>query len=87
VASYKIEVKKSALKELQKLERSVVVQILRGIRALSNNPRSQQSLKLRSSENSYRLRIGDYRIVYQIEDRTKTIIVYAVGHRKDIYRG
>lgn len=87
MVSYKIEVKKSALKELQKLERSVVAQILRGITALSNNPRPQQSLKLRSSENSYRLRIGDYRIVYQIEDRTKMIFVYAVGHRKDIYRG
>lgn len=83
---YKVEVKKSALKEIEKLDRSVSGQIFSRIEALSQNPHPPHSLKLCGSEHSYRLRVGRYRILYQLDISLKTIIVYAVGHRKDIYR-
>ncbi len=83
---YKVEVKKSALKEIEKLDRSVVGQIVNKIEALAKNPHPSQSLKLSGSERSYRLRVGHYRILYQINETVKLITVYAVGHRKDIYR-
>lgn len=83
---YKVEVKKSALKEIEKLDRGIIGQILNRIDALSQNPYPPHSLKLSGSEHSYRLRVGRYRILYQIDIPSKTITVYAVGHRKDVYR-
>jgi mRNA interferase RelE/StbE len=84
--AHKVEIKKSALKEIEKLENSAASQIVSKIDALTNNPRPPQSLKLSGSERSYRLRIGRYRILYQIDEAVKLVTVYAVGHRKDIYR-
>ena len=86
MAFYKVEVKKSALKDIEKLDRKIVAQIFRKIESLANNPRPIQSLKLSGSERSHRLRIGSYRILYQIDDDLKLITIFAVGHRKDIYK-
>jgi len=83
---FKVEIKKSALKEIEKLENSAASQIVSKIDALTNNPRPPQSLKLSESERSYRLRVGRYRILYQIDEAVKLVTIYAVGHRKDIYR-
>lgn len=66
MGSYKVEIKKSALKDLKKIEKSFIPQIFHKISALSENPRPAQSLKLKGSENNYRLRIGNYRIIYQL---------------------
>ncbi|MBI5400362.1 type II toxin-antitoxin system RelE/ParE family toxin [Candidatus Saganbacteria bacterium] len=86
MASYKIQFKKSALKDLNKLEKHFVPQIYNKITSLSENPRSAQSTKLKGGENSYRLRIGNYRIIYQIDDSAKIVLIFGVGHRKEIYR-
>jgi mRNA interferase RelE/StbE len=86
MAFYKVEIKRSALKEIEKLDRGVIGQIVSKIEALAKNPHPPQSLKLSGSEYSYRLRVGRYRILYQINESSKIITVYAVGHRKDIYR-
>jgi len=86
VASCKVEVKKSALKDLEKLDKHYISKIFQKIESLSENPRPVQSLKLKGSRDSYRLRVGDFRIIYQIDDPTKTVTVFGIGHRKEVYR-
>lgn len=86
MAFYKIEVKKAVLKDLSKVNKHLIRQIFHKIESLREAPRQIQAIKLAGGERSYRLRIGDYRILYQIDDALKLVTVFAVGHRKDIYR-
>ena len=56
------------------------------IQNLTSEPRPSSSRKLTGSENSHRLRVGAYRVLYQIDTRAKNVTIYAVGHRREIYR-
>jgi mRNA interferase RelE/StbE len=85
VAKYKIEIKKSAVKEIKKLPNRDIKKILERISSLANNPRSQNSIKL-SADEKYRIRVGVYRILYEIKDELLIVTVVKVAHRKDIYR-
>jgi len=82
---YKIEIKESAVKELYVIPQKDLKKILEKIQSLSNNPGPQGFLKLTDQEN-YRIRVGNYRILYSIEDDILTIYVVQIGHRKNIYR-
>ncbi len=82
---YRIIVKQSVSKDLKKVPKKDVERILAAIRSLAKNPRPSQSKKL-SGQERYRLRQGDYRILYSIEDDRLTVCVVKVGDRKDIYR-
>ena len=86
MAQFRVEVKRSAARELEDLEPRLARRIIMVIETLASNPRPRQARKLTSSGNSYRLRVGAYRVLYQIEDREMQITVYAVGHRREIYR-
>jgi mRNA interferase RelE/StbE len=87
VERYKVSIKRSAVKEIeaipQKKERQ---RIIRCIGQLADQPRPPGSKKL-SGHNKYRIRQGNYRIIYGIEDKELTIVVVVVGKRKDVYRG
>lgn len=84
---YKIIISQSALKELLSLQKATVIRIQKAIEQLANNPRPTDIKKLKgSTENLYRIRSGDYRIVYAIDDSIKIIDIRKIGHRKDIYR-
>ncbi len=83
--TYQVIIKKSAEKELDALSSQLRERIIQRLLALEENPRPQKVKKLQGEE-SYRLRIGDYRVLYSIDDKKKEIIVYAVGHRKEVYR-
>jgi mRNA interferase RelE/StbE len=85
MVKYKIEVKKSAAKELNSIPTKDLKKILKTIQELSNNPRPQGCLKLTNQEN-YRIRVGNYRILYSVKDDILTIYVVKIGHRKNIYR-
>jgi len=85
MARYKIEVKKSAAKEIARLPRKDMQAVLARISALAENPRSSDCKKL-SAQDKYRVRCGDYRILYSIQDDVLIICVVKVGHRKEIYR-
>jgi len=85
MARYKIEVKQSAAKELRKIPKASLVRVLDRIASLADNPRPDGSMKLTNQEK-YRLRIGNYRVLYSIEDDILTVYVVKVGHRKDVYR-
>lgn len=86
MASYEIQWKHSAEKELRGIDRQFIPRIIAGIESLADNPHPSQHRKLQGSESSFRIRIGDYRVVYQVDTENKIILIYQVRHRKDIYR-
>jgi mRNA interferase RelE/StbE len=85
VASYSIQIKRSAAKELETLPLKDRRRIVALIRALANDPRPPGSEKL-SGEEKYRLRQGNYRILYEIVDEDLIVTVVRIGHRRDVYR-
>ena len=82
---YRIEIKKSAGKELKKIKRKDQERIIERIRGLAQNPRPPGSKKL-SGEEKYRIRQGDYRILYQIFDDTVLVVIVKIAHRRDVYK-
>ncbi|PYQ31446.1 MAG: type II toxin-antitoxin system mRNA interferase toxin, RelE/StbE family [Acidobacteria bacterium] len=87
MASYKLLIRKSAAKELEGVEGKKDRQrIVERIQALAENPRTSGVEKLSSSGEKYRVRQGDYRIVYEIDDKVETVTIVKIGHRKDVYR-
>ena len=85
MAKYKIEIKKSAVKELNKLPDNDLKKIIRKIQNLADTPRPSDCKKL-TGEEKYRIRSGNYRILYLIEDDILTIYVIKIGHRREVYR-
>jgi mRNA interferase RelE/StbE len=83
---YRVELKEPAIKELAKLQADIGIKILASIESLASNPRPRQSIKLRESASSFRLRVGDYRVLYQIDDSDKVVMIFRVGHRRAVYR-
>ena len=83
--SYKIVIKRSAAKEIEKIPKSHRKRIVYRIQDLSTQPRPPGVKKL-SGEEKYRIRQGEYRILYKIDDSIITITVVKVGNRKDVYR-
>jgi mRNA interferase RelE/StbE len=81
---YKIFLLPSAQKDFNSLKGKSFIQIRDKILALSENPRPTGCLKL-TAENGYRLRSGDYKIVYRINDKEKKVFIYRIKHRKDAY--
>ena len=85
MANYELRIKPSAVKELEKLPRKDRPKIAQKIRALASDPRPHSSEKL-SAEEKYRVRQGDYRVVYSIDDEERVVLVVKVGHRREVYR-
>ncbi len=85
--SYRLIIKPSAEKELDHLPRNVVKRVVDRLADLPDNPRPAGVVKLAGSKNTYRVRIGDYRIVYQVDDAGQSIFVTIIAHRREVYRG
>lgn len=83
---YVVRFTRSARKELEHLDSRLVARIFPRIEALSGNPRPTSCRKLRGNLNLWRIRVGEYRIVYEILDAAAVIDVIAVRHRKDAYQ-
>jgi len=79
---YNIEWKEHALQNIKKLENSIARRIIKKVDELSENPFSKDIKRLKGS-NDFRLRVGDYRVIFSIEK--ETIQILKVGHRKNIY--
>jgi len=87
VASYSVIITKEALKEIASVDsRADRKRIWEKIHKLASNPRPQGSKKLEGSLERYRLRQGDYRVLYEIRDEILVVSVIHVGNRKDVYR-
>ena len=87
MASFSVEINRSAAKELRQLPEPERTQLVALISGLARDPHPAGVQKLRGFESIYRLRMGSYRVVYEIIDQKLIIIVVKVGHRKDVYRG
>ena len=85
MAKYKIFIKPSATKEIEALPKKDCVRVIDKIKSLAEDPRPVGSQKL-SGQEKYRVRQGNYRIVYSIEDTILVVTVVKVGDRKDVYR-
>ncbi len=85
MGSYDVFVKRSAEKELRRLPRRDLRRVADRIAALAAEPRPPGSEKLSGAE-LYRIRQGDYRIVYAIDDRARRVDVIKIGHRREVYR-
>ena len=83
---YKIEVRNKARKQILQISPPHFQRIKKGVTGLAENPRPTGAIKLKG-ETGYRLRIGRYRILYEIDDAARVVIVYRVKHRRDVYRG
>ena len=82
---YRLLIKLSAVKELEAVPKEDRRRIARRIEALSANPRPPGCEKL-SSEDKYRVRQGDYRVIYLVSDRSHEVVVFKIGHRREIDR-
>ncbi len=83
--SYRIVIKKSAAKEIERIEKKDRIRVIEKIRSLASDPHPAGSKKL-SGQEKYRIRQGKYRILYQVLDGELVINVVKVGHRRDIYK-
>jgi len=84
MAKYKITIKKSAAKELEGIPKKDLRKIVKRIQSLAQNPRPQGSQKL-SGQNRLRIRQGDYRVVYSVDDKDCIVDIVKIGHRREIY--
>lgn len=82
---YSLFILPRAQKELASLPDQEFESVRDAIRALAETPRPPGCLKL-SGREGWRIRVGDYRVVYEIADKTQTVTVQHVGHRRDVYR-
>ncbi len=86
MADYTVVFARSARKELQNLDPQVARRILRQLEALVKNPRPSGVAKLEGASDLWRIRVGDWRVVYRILDRERLVDVIAVRHRREVYR-
>lgn len=83
--SYLIEILRVAQKQLAKIDRAQQQRIIVAIRELTVDPRPSGCKKL-SGRSAYRIRVGSYRVIYEIHDGRLLVIVVTIGNRKDVYR-
>lgn len=84
--TYQVEITPAAKRQIKKLIASVQLAIVERLEQLAEDPRPPGVLKMQGVESLYRIRVGDYRIIYEIQDQTLLIAVVKVGHRGDVYR-
>ncbi len=85
---YRVELTRSAKKEFDALPERIRGNVLDTIRLLAVNPFTEllNRKKLKGADNLYRVRLGDYRVVYEIRQAVLTVLVIKIGHRRDVYR-
>ena len=84
--AYAIEFVPSARRELRKLPREVQLKLNQRIDSLSLDPRPRGSKKLKGGDELWRIRMGDYRVVYEVRDKVLLVLVVRVAHRREVYR-
>jgi mRNA interferase RelE/StbE len=82
----RIELKPSAAKDLGRLPREVQVRIARRLDQLGQDPRPHGCEKVEGEEDLYRVRVGDYRLIYAVQDKVLLVLVVKIGNRREVYR-
>jgi len=85
VSSYAVEIKPSARKELESLPDSVLSRVIRKLELLAENPRPGGCKKLKGYKDQWRIRVGDWRVVYIINDAARLVSVTRIAHRREVY--
>jgi len=85
MSSYRVALTASADRELRGLPAQVVARILPRLERLASTPRPAGCKKLKGGDFEWRIRVGDYRIVYEIDDAARTVDVTRIAHRRDVY--
>jgi mRNA interferase RelE/StbE len=83
---YRVVVERSAEKDLRRLPLDVRSRVADALHGLINNPRRAGARKLAGMRHDWRIRVGDYRIIYEIADAAKIVRVYRIRHRREVYR-
>jgi len=83
---YHVDVGPKAGKFIRKQDKPIQQQIIRKLRGLENDPRPHGCIRLQGRKDLYRVRTGDYRIIYTIKDNQLLVLVVQIGHRRDVYR-
>lgn len=83
---YSVKFTPHAARAFRKLPRDVQTRISPSVDALKENPRPPGSEKLKGSEDAYRIRVGDYRILYEVQDKELIVYIIEAGHRRAVYR-
>ncbi len=83
--TYKVSLSKRAQRETHKLDRQVLNRVARAFDGLADNPRPVGCLKVKTSEGLWRIRVGDWRIGYEIDDAAREVTIVTVGHRSEFY--
>lgn len=84
--AYRIELTPRAEREFKSLDGSVRGRIKQRIDSLAKNPYPSGIKKIEGEEELYRLRVGDYRILYQVKEKTLLVLIVRIGHRREVYR-
>jgi mRNA interferase RelE/StbE len=85
VSSYAVELKPSARKELESLPDNVLARVLSRIESLARDPRPARCKKLKGYKDQWRIRIGDWRVVYAVSDTARLVSVTRIAHRREVY--
>lgn len=83
---YEVRISRRALHALRKIDRPAQRRIMAAIELLADEPRPPKCVLLKGEASVYRVRVGDYRIVYEVRDEILVIHVITLGHRRDVYR-
>jgi mRNA interferase RelE/StbE len=86
MGKYTIRIGSSASREIRKLDRQIQIQVIERLEAMQNDPRPKGVEKLSQNPRFYRVRSGDYRLIYNVDDKTSTIYVVLVRHRREAYQ-
>lgn len=86
MASYEIEISRTAEKQLKKIAGEDQLRVVRAVLALADQPRPRGSRKLAGYDDVFRIRVGSFRVLYSISNTRLVILVLKIGHRKDVYR-
>ena len=84
---YSVELTSAAAKQVRKLDAPARARVLRALAGLADEPRPSGVKKLVGTDNAWRIRVGDYRVIYEIDDGIVVVVVFRVAHRRDVYDG
>jgi mRNA interferase RelE/StbE len=83
---YEVHLERASENDLKRLPTAIFHRIIPQIRALAENPRPLGCRKLTGSKNDWRIRIGDYRVLYEIDEKVRAVRIMRVRHRREVYR-
>jgi mRNA interferase RelE/StbE len=84
---FELTIDRGVERALKKPPRDAAVSILTAIQSLGTEPRPHGYRKIVGTDHCFRIRVGDYRVIYELDDSRSVVVIHAAGHRKDVYRG